>query len=263
MHKIFFFLISFIVITQSKAQVTTAINWTKEDCRTGTTIDLFEVLENNIVVIQEYIMTNCTPCINVGGVIEDMLADYESLYPGKVVGYQTGHDDYLTCDDMITWADSNDFTTTTLFNMGGDEIAYYGLMGMPTLLVLGGIDHKVFYYHLGLISTAVTQKELQQAIDSALVENGVTLITGIDNSTEIFDMINIYPNPAQNVLNIGYNGMDDEINVAVRDLTGSEILSIQLKTSASIDINKLSDGLYYISISDSMNRRFTSSFVKY
>ncbi len=262
MRFLLFFILVILVLKQSYNQVETAMNWTKEDCNTGATTTLFDVLDSNIIVVQEYIMTTCTPCISAGDIIQDMLVTYELLYPGKVVGYQTGHNDDLTCDDMLDWASDNDFNLSSLFTMGATEIDYYGIMGMPTLLVLGGSAHKVFLYHLGLISAIELEKALQAAIDSALVATGVPLITQI-NSANSLDQVLIYPTLAQNILNIEFNDINNEMSIEVTDFVGHHIQSLSLYKSAGIDITNYPAGLYFVTIQDSFNRMKTFKFIKF
>lgn len=241
------FILFFLIIGPQfslNAQVETCINWIKEDCKTGIITELYDVLEDDVVVVQEYIMENCEPCITVGVVIKDILAEYEAAYPGKVVGYQTAHDDFLACEDVISWADSNGFTSTTLFDNGAAEIEYYGIMGMPTLLVLGGDDHKIFYFHLGLISSQITQKELKWAIDSALMENGVELISAINNHD--LNLITISPNPASEKLFISRNS-GIVVDATIYSASGNLIL-YKNNIIDEIDIHHLPAGTYFLKL---------------
>ncbi len=261
MKKNILFCCCLFSILIARAQVEVAMDWTKTDCAAGTTTTLFDVLNDNIVVVQEYVMMSCSPCITAGNVLVDILADYETMYPGKVVGFQTSFDNTITCDEMNDWAGTNSFNTTTQFNMGADEIDYYGTMGMPTLLIFGGgIEHRVFYYHLGSISSASAQEDFTAALDEALAANGVVISNAINNVKPAIE-IKIYPNPAMNELNITSDNIIN-LQIEITDITGKILQSVNGKEKFILDISTYAQGLYFINIVDNMSSISSANFIK-
>lgn len=71
-----------------------------------------------------------------------------------------------------------------------------------------------------------------------------TLASGIENNN--IKSINVYPNPADNILNI-VSGMDDQ-EVYLVDLFGKEILHTNFDKSTQLDITMLSSGVYILKI---------------
>ncbi|MBI2281024.1 MAG: T9SS type A sorting domain-containing protein [Bacteroidetes bacterium] len=88
-----------------------------------------------------------------------------------------------------------------------------------------------------------------------------------DTSTDMIDMcemtvtsvkkvtstnkLNIYPNPAKDVVNIVYNG-NEALNLEVTDITGKKIMSQTLKTK-TIDVTGLNQGLYFVRLYNQNN----------
>jgi hypothetical protein len=59
--------------------------------------------------------------------------------------------------------------------------------------------------------------------------------------------LRIYPNPARELINIGGTGNEGETDVCIRDATGRIVL-VQKSTSDSVDVSRLSSGLYMIAV---------------
>ena len=57
----------------------------------------------------------------------------------------------------------------------------------------------------------------------------------------------LYPNPANNVLNLKYNG---EANISIFNVIGKEIQSTTVNQEKTIDISNMTNGVYFLKISD-------------
>mgnify|MGYP003530800224 FL=1 len=242
------------ICSSAFSQATVAMDWTKTDCVAGNTYNLFDVLNSNKVVVQEYVMMDCAPCITAGNVLMDLLSDYAITNPGEIVTYQTAFDNFTDCSTLSEWATDNGFTATTLFTMGDDEINYYGAMGMPTILIFGGGEnHTVYYYHLGSISSAVSQEEFTTALDLALAETDYTV--GIENTLAVENIIS--PNPAVDVINI--SSADNVLSYTIIDITGKTMMTTTSLGNTQINISGLTPGVYSV-IAKAENGTVNSTF---
>jgi hypothetical protein len=84
MKKITFTLtaIFLTLISLTKAQ-TTAMDFTQTDCD-GTYHQLFSELDAGNVIILEYMMLNCAPCVTGTQAMEAVIKPYELSHPGRV-----------------------------------------------------------------------------------------------------------------------------------------------------------------------------------
>ncbi|MBK9254801.1 MAG: T9SS type A sorting domain-containing protein [Saprospiraceae bacterium] len=81
------------------------------------------------------------------------------------------------------------------------------------------------------------------------------------------DVIKIYPNPAEDFLNIDFTSDFDieqkTVNIEMFNLFGAKVLHQRLKKeNNTIDVSRLSSGIYIIRISDTNNTMLTSKFIK-
>lgn len=136
--------------TFPKSDVYNTQKWVKQDCLTGTSYDLYALLDSGYVVVHEYVMMDCRPCITAGKGLEKVVNSLRELNPGRIRYFQTVYEDKTDCRTLQQWAKTNKFTADALFVKGAAEVAFYGGMGMPTILVLGGGKrHKGYYKRLG------------------------------------------------------------------------------------------------------------------
>jgi hypothetical protein len=136
--------------TFPKSDVYNAKNWTKKDCATGRQYELFNLLDSGYVIVQEYVMMDCRPCITAGKGLEKVVNSLRKLNPGKVKYFQTVYENKTDARTMLKWVKENGFTPDAVFIKGAEEVDFYGDMGMPTIIVLGGGKrHKGYYKRLG------------------------------------------------------------------------------------------------------------------
>ncbi|HRP88412.1 MAG TPA: hypothetical protein PKX92_00090 [Edaphocola sp.] len=125
-------------------------NWENKNLLTGKHIKLWNLLDSGYVIIHEYFMVDCRPCITAGKGLEKIVTSLKEKYPGKVYYFQTAYDNKTTAKQALKWVKENNFNPDAVFVKGANEVAFYGGMGMPTIVVLGdGKRHKGFYKKQG------------------------------------------------------------------------------------------------------------------
>lgn len=136
--------------TFPKSDIYNLKNWKKISCAATDSIDLFNVLDSGYVIIHEYIMVNCRPCITAGKGLSNIVTGLKKQFPGRIKFFQTVYENETDCDTMVAWTQEHGFIPDATFINGDDEVTYYGGMGMPTIVVLGGgMRHKGYYKKQG------------------------------------------------------------------------------------------------------------------
>lgn len=136
--------------TFPKSDVYNTFRWEKKDILSGEEINLYSKLDSGFVIVHEYVMMDCRPCITAGKGLQTIVTSMRKLYPGRVKYYQTVYEDATDAKTMKKWVTDNAFTPDAIFIKGAKEVDFYGGMGMPTILVLGGgMRHKGYYKRLG------------------------------------------------------------------------------------------------------------------
>ncbi len=136
--------------TFPKSDIYNTMRWVKNDLLTGKQIDLYNQMDSGYVIVHEYVMMSCRPCITAGKGLEKIVNSLRKLHPGRIKYFQTVYEDETDAKTMKKWVKENAFTPDAIFLKGADEIKFYGGMGMPTILVLGGGQrHKGYYKRLG------------------------------------------------------------------------------------------------------------------
>jgi hypothetical protein len=149
--------------------------------------------------------------------------------------YTIGYDDNYTCTQINAWKNANNFTNTA-FAGGGAQVSYYGGMGMPTIVVVGGPAHQVLYNNQGY-NTAQNQP-IRNAITAGLV-----LTVGTQTVQNIG--IGVYTNTAQNTVHL--QGSTENIaQITLTDLTGKNTYTYT--TTETINISQLAQGIYILKL---------------
>lgn len=149
------------------SSVYNAKSWIKKECISGNEYDLYRILDSGYVIVQEYVMMNCRPCITAGKGLSLVINKLRKEYPGRIKFFQTVFEDQTSCDSVLAWRDRNGFMPDAVFTKGAEEVAYYGGMGMPTIVILGGgRRHKGYYNGYGY--APYDNYRIMQAIKRAL-----------------------------------------------------------------------------------------------
>ena len=176
---------------------TTAQNWTKTDCD-GKTWNLFSALDKGGILLLQFDMMNCVYCTTAAYNTDQINKDYKTSNPGKLQMISLGYTNSTVCADMQNWKATNGFTFPCIEKCPA-ELAYYGSMGMPTIVIVGNKTHKVYYFKLGF--TTADNAAMRTAINTALAEttNGIPEVNGNLNA------VSVYPNPSRLTESVIYN----------------------------------------------------------
>jgi hypothetical protein len=234
-------LILSLVASTSHSQ-TTAKDWTKYDCD-GNLHHLFDELDSGNVIILEFVM-QCGSCLLASQYLDTINNNYAISHPGKVKFYMMDYDVSFTCDTMLSWKGN---VSCTMFMDGSHDVGYYGTFGMPTIVILGGSDHHVFYKGIGF-NPALDVQYITDAIDQALIAAGV-------NDRENVPGLSTYPNPASDYSVINFPlKTSSEVTIQVFNQKGKLVSSIPLgkKSSGlnkySLNTSALPEGIYHLHI---------------
>ncbi|MBK9460931.1 MAG: T9SS type A sorting domain-containing protein [Sphingobacteriales bacterium] len=248
--KLFSLLFAFMfVATISKAQ-TTAMDFMANDCN-GVPQHLFADLDEGNAVIIEFFMLNCGSCPVAGHKLETMKATLMTQYPGKVKSYAIGFSNSYTCTQISNWVTTNGFTSIPMSG-GGAQVAHYGGMGMPTVVILGGgAEHLVLgepYIGLSTSDTTTIANDIREFLDVSTAVNAPK--TPESNFA-------VYPNPANDLINLSFD-LKTAGNVAINiiDVTGKKVATIMNEEVSSGKHTKLfstaslQNGIYYVQITE-------------
>lgn len=214
-------LIVFTGVSSLSAQ-TTGRDWTKTDCD-GVEHHLYSELDSGNVVVLELIMINCSPCVTAAKGLKSTLEQFEAAHPGKVRLYSIGYSDQYNCTHMANWR-SKAGLSHAVFTGGGSDVEYYGGMGMPTIVVLGGTSHEVYYKKQGY--QPADNSSIAQAVSNALAGT-----TGVPEYSES-PLVQVYPQPAQSECTVAFRaGAVDA--VVLSDMTGREVVRHNVEPGAA------------------------------
>jgi hypothetical protein len=255
MKRILFSLLMLGSVLTIQAQ-STAMDWTRNDCDSSISHHLFDELDSGYVVQIDFDMIpNCVTCNASVQQLRPMLAGKHAQYPGRLRYYCVGYLNSYTCNQLRSWKNAQN-VDGLVFAGGASEVAYYGGMGMPTIVVLGGgTAHKVYYTEIGF-QTSDTAR-IAQAIDSAMAES--QQVSGINDEGKE-ERLSIYPNPANNLLHLSMLKGNNPEMVSIENRIGEKVLSLPF--APAIDIAALPEGIYFITLRFADGNLLTSKFLK-
>lgn len=199
---------------------------------------LFNELDEGKVVIVEFVMLNCSPCIVATQALTSIVNSYEETHPGRVKIYSIGFLDIYKCDAMRAWKKSGSFTHP-VFIKGAEQVLYYGGMGMPTFVITGTDTHKVFYKSINGYNQTM-DADIKTAIDSALTYSAL----GIEETIKS-NQISVNPSIFSDNFIIKTIDIPDNYQAVIYDITGKKQLSqfISKTGNTTIDGSSLPNGM--------------------
>lgn len=219
------------------------MDFSMNDCN-GDMHHLYNELDQEKVVILEFFMTNCNPCITAGNGLNTMRENLLVQYPGQVLFYQFAFNNSTNCTVISDWASSHGYNSIA-FDSGAAQVAYYGGFGMPTVVVVAGSSYQILYNELGF-STKDTQ-----AI--AMSIHDFFNSTGTDDSPSAVTSCSIFPNPASGKAMIELTLNEPaELTLLLSDLSGKIVstifngTSVQGNTTYQLHTASMADGLYLV-----------------
>lgn len=231
----------------SKAQMT-AMDFTMVDCNASATHNLYSDLNSGKVVIIEFFMTSCSSCIIAGQTLESMKTKLLAQYPGKIKAYAFGFNNTYSCTTVNNWLTTNSITSVPS-DSGATQVAYYGGMGMPTIVIAAGTNHKL----LGSPYIGFTNSDTTGMATN--IRNFLNGPTGINEFNSNISELNIFPNPTSNEVKITFN-LSEASNtiIEIMDVTGRVVktfLNEKMSTgnfTKTFNVSNLNNGNYFITI---------------
>lgn len=249
MKKTTSLLAALIFAAMTNAQ-TVAMDFTQDDCN-GNTVHLFEVLDQNNVVILEFFMDNCSPCIEAGNDLWPHFNDLQIAYPGHVEWYHFGFNNTYTCETVSNWVNENGFPSRPFAN-GANMVAYYGGFGMPTIVVLAGANHEIIYSEVGYSSG--DDELVHTAIDEFFAASPLAIAEMENNELEFSTIFN----SSQEELRLSLANGFGNVEVAILSSDGKIALQTGIYNVLSADntllfqTNQLANGSYIISVKNEL-----------
>jgi hypothetical protein len=144
---------------------------------------------------------------------------------------------------FINWGGKSTGTPNEPDDYGGQDAAGIALAGWPSGTTMLGIAGE--WNDLAITNTLYYIIEKNS---SGINENGNSL------------NLEIFPNPASDVIRIKGINNNQQIELTIKDITGKTVIS-QIQINDSIDISALAAGTYVVNIK-SQNKSYSSQFVK-
>ena len=133
-----FYLVLFVLCISTKIlSQTTATDFIVNDCD-GNSHHLFSELNSGKVVVIAWVMP-CPPCATHAISAYSSALNFETSHPNRVKYYLVDDFANTTCSALSSWASSNGLGSTTMFSDAAISMTDYGQIGMPKIVVLGGI----------------------------------------------------------------------------------------------------------------------------
>lgn len=245
-YILFFVLISLGINKKMSAQTPdTAYDFNMNDCN-GKMHHLFSELDSGNVVVMEFLMLSCSPCIVAGKSLDAMVGPLKKKYGEKVRFYQFGFTKSYTCSQIQNWVSTNGFANSVPFDSGDVQVAYYGGMGMPTVAVVGGKKHKVLFSSI----------DFKPNTDSATISAAIHTFfntTGILTNESIVSAVSVYPNPVSNVITLSLDSKKTgPLYLTITNLEGQKIADLPVESvkagawSKTITLPQIKNGIYFL-----------------
>src|ERR1043165_2917191 len=166
----------------------TAMPLSGVDCNGITYRNLYSDLDAGKAVVLIFFMPNCASCPPVAKKIQAMANNINATHSHSMAGYALPFNNSTTCATAADWVSTNNIPLFVAMDSGATQVAYYGGFGMPTVVLLGGADHRVMF---------VTQSFTTS--DTAIMRDSIlALLDGPTNLEAIAPVksAKIFPNPA-------------------------------------------------------------------
>ena len=177
-----------------------------------------------------------------------MANNINAAHPGMVKAYAFPFNNTTTCAYSQTWVSSNALPLYAPMDSGAAAVAHYGGFGMPTVVLVGGNDHRVMFSTLSFSTSDTTIMR-----DSIMALMGMP--TGINDVAGNISKLSVYPNPATNKVTVSVDLKEQtDLTIDIVDITGKQIAVISKDKNAAGNINRtyntsaLANGLYTIRI---------------
>lgn len=238
-----FFISSFFIVVNAQS----AMQISGEDCY-GAPVDMFADLDAGKAIVIIFYMPDCGACPPPAEKLQEMATNIMVDYPDAVKGYAFPFQDITNCDYSVSWVEDNHVPFFAPMDSGEYALAYYGGFGMPTVVLLGGADHRVMFSTLSFITSDTTEMR-----DSIL--NMLGAPTDILNNVSSISNFNIYPNPANETMQINVElALNSDIEIGIHDITGKLIVQVAEEKNVAgnftkqVNVSSMSEGIYLVKL---------------
>jgi thiol-disulfide isomerase/thioredoxin len=238
-------IISMLITFSSYAQQTTAYDFNMNDCN-GQMHHLFSELDSGNVVILEFFMLSCSPCIDAGQKLEVMYQNLKSSYGNKIRYYHFGYTNSYNCTQITNWVNNYGFSSVP-FDSGAVQVAYYGGMGMPTIAVVAGSAHDVLFSKMGFNTSDTT--------DIADEIRNFFAPASINNEQLVDFSVAVFPTIVKNEISISIkSSLNTNCEISISNLLGRDVYNVgrlvvvKGESTHSLTIPDFSAGYYLVSI---------------
>lgn len=247
MKKLFTILSALALSASISNAQTTAMQFSGLDCN-GNSVDLYADLNAGKAVVLFYYMPNCGTCPPQATKIQTMVNNLMVTYPGMIKGYAFPFQNNTTCSYSQSWVTNNNLNFYAPMDSGATQVAYYGGFGMPTVVLVGGADHRVLFSTLSFTSA-----------DTLTMHDSIVNLLGpaaVQNMNPNISSVNLFPNPANQNLQIEMNiAHQSDIKIEVVNVLGETVREVYNASTApgvlrkEVATGELSNGAYFIRVS--------------
>lgn len=257
--KKYYLLLSLLLLSSLGIQAQTATNFTCNDC-SGVNHDLFTELNSGKVIVLDWVMP-CASCVGPSVTAYNMVQGYQSSHPSQVYFYMA--DDYANtaCPSLNSWANGINILESAWsrrFVNAGIDMYDYGSPGMPKIVVLGGVNHTIFYNANNTVNATAMQNAINLALSS----------TGIATPEPVAAALKVQPNPVseETIIQFGLN-KQSAVTIDLYDMKGKKVREVMNTTLAAgeqkitLDVRKLAKGTYLVHLKAGDRNNFVNMVV--
>jgi hypothetical protein len=254
MKKYYSFSLALLIaaITIGYAQ-TTPVDFNRKDCN-GMQRHLFADLDSGKAVIIEFFMINCAPCPAAGIKLEAMKSNLDAQFPGKVLSYAIAYNNTYTQAQVKSWVTSNGFNMIPM-DSGAYQTAYYGGMGMPTIVILAGkLTHSVLGAPYIGFSPGDTM-EMATNIRAYLKGTSTNTNTaGLQSQDLGLSNMKVYPSPASSGITVSFEvAYPAAFDIRLYDIAGREVSMLASgihngNYNAHLSLSNVPAGNYFVKV---------------
>ena len=178
-------------------------------------------------------------------------------------------------DDVMIWNITNQSMMAHTFHIHGNHFFITSIDGNPPAANLLGRKDVVLVAPQGGTATLITKYEdfndpimpymyhchiLSHEDNGMMGQFIVTSSTvGVNEIKNVDNSIHVYPNPANDLLTLQLNSMDENFTVEVFNTLGEQVF--KSATSKNLDVSSFSQGMYFIHVHHS-NQVLMAKFIK-
>ena len=226
---------------------TYATDFTAADCN-GLYHNLFSELDSGKVIVIAWVMP-CLTCITDPLAAFAEVQNYEVTHPDKVRFYMA--DDYANtnCSTLSSWALNYGMGNCVKFSDPTISMGDYGVNGMPKIVVLAGLDHKIYF----------NENSSHQGIENAISQ----AINSTSINMDLSDILEpkVYPNPSKNNLTLEFSDVSiGNLKVEIINILGEVVFDLNTNRSLTqdninIDVSKFQNGVYILKTSSKFSQK--------